>query len=266
MMSDDAAEVKGEGAERADAAASSSGSESGSAAAAARAGGRGKREAGGATGRSGGGYPTSVQRLIDEFGKLPGIGPRSAERMAFHVIKSGAREAKALAEAITDLKRRVLQCSVCFSVAEEDPCAICADAGRNRSVVMVVEQPRDVMAVEQTGMFRGVYHVLMGRISPLEGIGPEHVTIRELVERVTGSRGAAGDEAGAEHRGEVKEVILALNPTLEGDGTALYVAKALAAAGVNVTRLSRGLATGTSLEFATKSALADAIEERRPVG
>jgi len=213
-------------------------------------------------------YPESVQRLIDEFARLPGVGPRSAERLAFHVLKSGKDEAMALARAISDVKNEVRHCVVCFNLADrkapamesEDRtlCAICESPTRERSVVMVVEQPKDLIALEQTGMFKGVYHVLMGRISPLDGVGPNDLTIAALTERVKDPGANTGGAA-------VREVVLALNPTLEADGTALYLAEQLRVAGVRVTRLARGLPTGSQLEFANKAVLAEAIEGRQPM-
>jgi recombination protein RecR len=218
-------------------------------------------------GGSAGAYPDSVQRLIDELAKLPGIGRRSAERLAFHILKAGKGEALGLARAIEEVKRTVRHCAVCFNLAdvverragEGGVCGICSSATRDRSLVMVVEQPKDLIALEQTGMYKGVYHVLMGRISPLDGVGPGDVTIAELLRRV--------DEPSSNCGGErVKEVILALNPTMEADGTALYIAEQLREHGASVTRLARGLPTGSQLEYASKAVLADAIEGRRPMG
>jgi recombination protein RecR len=213
-------------------------------------------------------YPESVQRLIEEFATLPGVGRRSAERLAFHVLKAGKDEAMGLARAISDVKNEVRHCAVCFNLADrrspvtDSPartlCAICELSTRERSVVMVVEQPKDLIALEQTGMYKGVYHVLMGRISPLDGVGPDDLTISALTQRVS--------DPGANTGGvPVREVVLALNPTLEADGTALYLAEQLRAAGVRVTRLARGLPTGSQLEFANKAVLADAIEGRQPM-
>lgn len=205
-----------------------------------------------------GAYPDSVERLIDRFAQLPGIGRRTAERLAFWVLKADKPDALALADAISDVKRSVRHCEVCFNLAETQPCAVCADARRDRGVVLVVEQPRDLIALEQTGMYRGVYHVLMGRISPMEGVGPGDLTVSDLFQRVEDPARNSGGEP-------VREVILGLNPTLEADGTALYLAQELQARGVTVTRLARGLPTGSQLEFASKAVLADAIEGRRPM-
>jgi recombination protein RecR len=203
-----------------------------------------------------------VTRLIDELAKLPGIGRRSAERLAFFILKAPKTEALELARAVTDVKQRVRHCRVCYNLADNGPdasetvCTICADTRRDRSQVMVVEQPRDLISLEQSGVYKGVYHVLMGRIAPLEGVKAGDLTIHDLLRRVK----EPGENAGGV---PVREVILALNPSLEGDGTGLYLHEALAKAGVKVTRLARGLPTGSQLEFASKAVLADAIQERR---
>lgn len=203
-----------------------------------------------------GAYPPSVDRLIAEFARLPGIGRRSAERLAFHVLKSPRDEAERLADSIHAVKRSVRHCAICFNFTDGDRCALCDDARRDASLVLVVEQPRDLIALEQTGMYRGVYHVLLGRLSPLDGIGPAELTIADLLRRV--------DDPASNARGQtVKEVILGLNPTLEGDGTALYLAEELRSRAVRVSRLARGLPSGGSLEFANKAVLADAIEGRQ---
>ncbi|RMH10939.1 MAG: recombination protein RecR [Planctomycetota bacterium] len=200
-------------------------------------------------------YPPAVDRLISALSRLPGIGPRSAERLAFHMLKSDKAEVLALAGAIADLKKAVRHCSVCFNLTEQDPCPICANPRREHDRILVVEQPKDLIALETTGMYQGVYHVLMGRISPLDGVGPEDLTIAALLARV--DREPAGGEA------KVREVILGLNPTLEGDGTALFLAEKLRARKVQVTRLARGLPTGWQLEYANKAVLADAIQGRQ---
>lgn len=201
-------------------------------------------------------YPPAVERLISEFARLPGIGRRSAERLAFHILTSDAPRALALARAIQEVKDSVRHCSVCFNLTERDPCPICADAQRDRSLILVVEQPRDLIALEQTGMYRGIYHVLMGHISPLEGVSPDDLTAAGLFRRV---------ERPEENPGgvPVREVVLGLNPTLEGDGTALYLADQLRHRGVKVSRLARGLPTGGQLEYANKAVLADAIQGRQ---
>lgn len=206
-----------------------------------------------------GAYPDSVERLIDRFAKLPGIGRRTAERLAFWVLKADRDDAMALADAIADVKRSVRHCEVCFNLAETQPCAVCADARRDRGVVLVVEQPRDLIALEQTGVHRGVYHVLLGRVAPLEGVGPEDLTIDRLVQRVADPAKNCGGE-------RVREVILGLNPTLEGDGTALFIAEALQPSGVAITRLARGVPSGSQLEYASKAVLTDAIAGRQSMG
>ena len=203
-----------------------------------------------------GAYPESVERLIDRFAKLPGIGRRTAERLAFWVLKAETPDAMALADAIAEVKRSIRHCETCFNLSETQPCAVCADPRRDRGVVLVVEQPRDLIALEQTGVHRGVYHVLLGRVSPLEGVGPEDVTIAALVSRVKDPATNCGGE-------RVREVILGLNPTLEGDGTALFIAEALHGAGVGLTRLARGVPSGSQLEYASKAVLSDAIAGRQ---
>ena len=190
----------------------------------------------------------SLQVLRQEFQKLPGIGPRSAERLAFHVLRSSRAEASALADAILAVKDKVIHCRTCYNLTESDPCAICRDERRDHAEVWVVEQPKDVMALEQTGLVGGVYHVLMGHIAPLDGVEPDDLTIKPLLERVQ----AAG----------VREVVLATNPTVEGDGTALYLDSVLRDRHVRVTRLARGLAVGSSLEYASLGMLQEAIRGR----
>jgi recombination protein RecR len=208
------------------------------------------------TTRSSSPYPATVDRLIDEFARLPGIGRRTAERLAFHVLKSAPDEAMGLAEAIGAMKKSVRHCSICFNLTEQDPCPICAESRREHQKVMVVEQPRDLIALEQTGMYGGGYHVLLGRLSPLEGIGPEDLTVGRLLERMDDAKSNACAVA-------VEEIILGLNPTLEGDGTALLLAEEARRRGVRVTRLARGLPAGSQLEYANKAVLADAISGRQ---
>lgn len=203
-------------------------------------------------------YPASVSALVDALAGLPGIGRRTAERLAFWVLKAETAEAMALAEAIAAVKREVRHCGVCWNLTDADPCRICADASRDAALVLVVEQPKDLISLEQTRMHRGVYHVLMGRLDPLDGVGPDALTIDDLVARVQDSaRNARGVP--------VREVILGLNPDMEGDSTALQVAQRLAASGIAVTRLARGLPSGSQIEFANRAALADAIALRQPV-
>ena len=191
----------------------------------------------------------SVSRLIDQFAKLPGIGKKSAERLAYHILRISPAEAMGLADAIRSVKENVRYCRICYNLAEGELCSICQEPGRDGSVLCVVEQPRDLMALEQSGSYRGFYHVLLGRIAPLEGIGPEDLTIDALVERV--------------RAGSFKEVIMATNPTLEGDGTALVISNRLAELPVEITRLARGITTGSVLEFANKEILFDAIQGRQ---
>ncbi len=191
----------------------------------------------------------SVTKLIDEFAKLPGIGKKSAERLTYHVLRVHRSEALALADAIRSVKDNVQYCRRCYNLAEEDECTICRDSRRDQETLCVVEQPRDLMALEQSGTYQGLYHVLLGRIAPLEGIGPDQLTIDALVERVS--------------RGSFKEVIMATNPTVEGDGTALHISNLLAGSPVRITRLARGITTGSVLEFANKEILADALTGRQ---
>lgn len=192
----------------------------------------------------------SVDRLKEELSRLPGIGPRSAERVAFHLLRGSRDQAAALATAIMDVKDKVRHCSRCYNLTEDDPCPICRDPRRESSQIWVVEQPKDVLALEQTGLVRGVYHVLMGHIAPLDDVQPGDLTIEALQRRVRG--------------GSVSEVVLATNPTVEGDGTALYIESLLRDSGVKVTRLARGLAVGSQLEYASVGMLEAAIRGRAP--
>jgi len=191
----------------------------------------------------------SVVKLIDEFAKLPGIGKKSAERLAYHVLRAHADEALALADAIRGVKENVRYCRTCFNLAEEEECTICINPGRDRDILCVVEQPRDLIALEQAGTYRGLYHVLLGRIAPLDGITADQLTIEALVERI--------------RKGSFKEVIMATNPTVEGDGTALHISNLLAEFPVRITRLARGITTGSVLEFANKEILSDALSGRQ---
>jgi recombination protein RecR len=191
----------------------------------------------------------SVSNLIDELAKLPGIGKKSAERLAYHVLRMHRNEAAALADAIRTVKENVGYCRQCYNLAEGELCTICRDPGRQADLLCIVEQPRDLMALEQTGVFRGLYHVLLGRIAPLEGIGPDQLTIDDLVKRVAA--------------GQCREIIMATNPTVEGDGTALYISNLLAETPLRITRLARGITTGSVLEFANKEILSDALSGRQ---
>lgn len=191
----------------------------------------------------------SVVTLINEFAKLPGIGRKSAERLTYFVLRQHKDEALALANAIRAVKENVRYCQRCFNLAEEDLCAICKDSRREQDVLCVVEQPRDLIALEQSGVYHGLYHVLLGRIAPLEGITPDQLTIDALVERI--------------RTGQIREVIMATNPTIEGDGTALHISNLLSEFPVQITRLARGITSGSVLEFANKEILADAISGRQ---
>ena len=201
-------------------------------------------------------YPEPVDRLIEHLAKLPGIGRRSAERLAFHLLKSEPSVALELARAMRDVKQSVKNCRVCANLTDRALCAVCEDPRRDRGMVLVVEQPRDLIALEQTGMYRGVYHVLLGRLSPLDGIGADELTIGDLLARAKSPERNPGGAA-------VREVILGLNPTLEGDGTALFLAEELKGLGVKVSRLARGLPAGSQLEYANRAVLADAISGRQ---
>jgi recombination protein RecR len=204
-------------------------------------------------------YTDSMNRLIDQFARLPGIGRRTAERLAFHVLKAAPDDALQLAHAISDVKQNVRHCSQCYNLTEADPCAICSDARRDSRKILVVEQPKDVISLEQTHVYDGVYHVLLGHISPLEGVEPGDLSINALVDRVKGL--ATTTKTSSELPGA--EVILGTNPNMEGDGTALYLAEQLSGIpGVTVTRLARGLPAGTQLEYANKAVLSDAITSR----
>jgi len=197
-------------------------------------------------------YTDSLERLIAALGKLPGIGRRSAERIAFHLLDADRAEADALAQAVHDVKTKVGHCAQCGALAEGETCALCANPRRDRSRLCVVEKPKDVLRLEATGGYNGLYHVLGGLISPADGTGPETLDLARLRRRV--------DE------GEIEEVVLALSPTADGDGTALCVAEHLKGAGVRVTRLARGLPTGASLDYANPGMLADALRDRQDLG
>jgi recombination protein RecR len=199
-----------------------------------------------------------VERLIAELTRLPGVGRRSAERMVFHILKGSPEQAQTLARAVAEVKRATGHCRVCANLTDTDPCAICADGQRDRTRVLVVEQPRDLIAIEQAGAYRGLYHVLLGALSPLDGVGPDDLTLAELLRRVSDPAANAGAVP-------VAEVILGMNPTLEGDGTALLLIDRLAPTGVTLTRLARGLPSGWSMPQAGKAVLMDAVEGRRPV-
>ena len=194
-------------------------------------------------------YGESVGSLINEFAKLPGIGRKSAERLAHHVLSTPTEEVTGLSDAIRQVKESIRFCAVCFNLTEEELCAICRDPRRNRQVVCVVEQPRDIVSLEAAAVYEGVYHVLGGALAPLSGVGPEELRIEPLLRRVR-------EEA-------VSEVVMATNPTLEGDGTALYLSNLLDNLNVQITRLARGIASGSVLEFANREMLADAMRGRQ---
>jgi recombination protein RecR len=194
-------------------------------------------------------YAEPIARLLEELERLPGIGPKSAQRLAFHILKGDDASAQRLADALVEVKRQIHFCSRCFNFASEDLCEYCADGGRDTSIVCVVEEPRDVVAVERTGEFRGVYHVLQGAISPIDGIGPDQLKARELIERLAG--------------GTVTEVVMATNPNVEGETTALYLSRLIKPLGIKVTRIASGLPVGGDLEFADEVTLGRALEARR---
>jgi recombination protein RecR len=194
-------------------------------------------------------YTETLNKLIEGFGKLPGIGPKSAERLAFYILKAEPAEAVALAEAIRDVKTKIKRCEICYNLSEGPVCRICSDERRDKSLICVVEQPKDLISLEKTGACKWAYHVLGGHIAPLEGVEPEHLTIDKLVERV--------------RRGGVKEIIMATNPNIAGDGTALHISSLLKPTGVKITRLARGLPTGSTIEYASSKILTDAITGRQ---
>jgi recombination protein RecR len=196
-------------------------------------------------------YATLVQELIDELGRLPGIGPKSAQRIAFHLLKLPREDAVRLASVIVEVKDKVSFCRRCFNVAEGEECGICADPRRDPTLVCVVEEPRDIVAIEKTLDFKGRYHVLQGAINPIEGIGPDQLRIRELIQRLE-------TEA-------IEEIILCTNPNLEGDATAMYLSRQLRPLGIKVTRLASGLPVGGDLEYADELTLGRALEGRREV-
>ena len=190
-----------------------------------------------------------VARLIEEFHKLPGIGPKSAQRLTYYLLRLPAEQARSLAEAIVEVKERIIFCSICFNITEKDPCLICSNQGRDQTKICVVEEPLDILALERTRSYQGLYHVLHGVISPLDGIGPEDLKIRELLLRLASN--------------QVQEVILATNPNLEGETTAMYLQRLISPLGIRVTRLARGLPMGGDLEYADEVTLARALEGRQ---
>ena len=197
-------------------------------------------------------YTPAVQNLIDELGRLPGVGPKSAQRIAFHLVKLSEQDALRLAHAISEAKEKVRFCETCFNMSDDQFCEICADQRRDRSLICVVEEPRDIVAVEKTHEYRGYYHVLQGAINPIDGIGPDQLRIRELLHRL--------------QEGTVEEVILCTNPNIEGEATAMYLAKLIEPLEIPVTRIASGLPVGGDLEYADELTLGRAIEGRREMG
>ncbi|MDH4207774.1 MAG: recombination mediator RecR [Anaerolineae bacterium] len=195
--------------------------------------------------------PRSVERLIEELNRLPGIGPKTASRLTFYLLRSPRDQVQALARAIGELQETVVVCSSCFNIAETNPCSLCADTSRDHATICVVEEPLDMLAIERTGQYSGLYHVLHGAISPVEGVGPEDLKIAELISRLNAK--------------PVDEVILATNPNLEGESTAMYISRQLTTAGVRVTRLAHGLPMGGDLEYADEVTLTRALEGRREI-
>jgi len=196
-------------------------------------------------------YTQSIQNLMNELARLPGIGMRSAERIAFHLLKQNPQDALKLSDAIRDVKTRIKHCSICYNLTEQDPCGICSETSRDQGLVCVIEQPKDLLSLEAAGLYRGVYHVLLGRISPLDDMEPGDLTIEPLMQRLAS--------------GAIREVIMGTNPNLEGDGTALYIQSMIAGRfpNVHLTRLARGLPAGSNIEYANKNILADAISGRQ---
>jgi recombination protein RecR len=194
-------------------------------------------------------YTETLNNLVEQLGRLPGIGPKTAERLAFHILKAAPAEAIALADAIRAVKTSIKRCRICFNLAEQDLCRICSDPKRDKALICVVEQPKDVVKLEKTEACTWVYHVLGGHIAPLDGVEPEDLTIRQLVERV--------------RKAGVNEVIMATNPNMAGDGTALYISSLLKPLGVKMTRLARGLPTGSTIEYASGKMLTDAVTCRQ---
>ena len=194
-------------------------------------------------------HPEPIARLIEALQRLPGIGPKTAQRLAFFLLKRPVEEVTALAESLTQLKALIVHCRICFNVTEEDPCRICRDPQRNPRALCVVEEPNDLLAIERTGEFRGRYHVLLGALSPLDGIGPEDLKVRELLSRL--------------EQDPVEEIILATNPSVEGEATALYLGKLLKPFAARITRIARGLPVGGDLEYADEVTLSKALEGRK---
>lgn len=194
-------------------------------------------------------YPASVAKLVNELNKLPGVGPKTAQRLSFFILKEPPEEAEKLARAIVEARRSVKYCSVCSSLTDIDPCSICRNSSRDRSIICVVEDPRDVISIERSREFKGIYHVLKGAISPMDGVGPDDLTVSELLKRLKG--------------GEVREVVLATNSSVEGEATAMYLARLIQPMRIKVTRIAHGIPVGGDLEYADEVTLARAFEGRR---
>lgn len=196
-------------------------------------------------------YAKPLAKLVGEFEKLPGIGPKSAQRLAFHVLRITEDEARMLADAVMDVKAHIKLCPICYNYTDQDRCEVCSDAKRDRSLLCVVAEPRDVVAMEKTNEFRGLYHVLGGVISPMDGVSAEMLKVRELLERING--------------GEIKEIVLATNPTIEGDATAMYIAQLVKPLGVKVTRIAHGMPVGGDMDYADQATLIQALQWRREI-
>lgn len=196
-------------------------------------------------------YAEPVARLIEEFGKLPGIGPKTAQRLAFYLLNRDPAEARGLAKAIVNAREKVGYCSLCSNLTDTDPCLMCRDENRSRSLICVVEEPRDVVAIERTREYKGLYHVLHGAISPMEGVGPDQLKVKELLARLNDNK--------------IQEIILATNPNIEGEATAMYLARLLKPLGIKVTRIAHGLPVGGDLEYADEVTLTKAFEGRREI-
>jgi len=197
-------------------------------------------------------FAAPLERLIERLRKLPGVGQKSAQRMAFHILRNSDADARALATAIVEVKEQIRLCGICFNITDTEPCLVCADAGRDRTVICVIEEPHNLVAIERSGGFRGLYHILHGSLSPLKGIGPDDLKIPALLTRLTD--------------GMVKEVILATNPNVEGESTAVYLARLLKPLGLRVTRIALGLPVGSELEYADEVTVGKSLEGRREIG
>ena len=205
-------------------------------------------------------HTKTLNRLIEELSKMPGIGPKSAQRIAFYILQSSKEEAKALSQAILDLKEKITHCSICNNITEENPCELCSNSQRDHSIICVVEEPKDVLAFEKSRGFNGIYHVLLGALSPLEGIGPDELKIKELVERLKKEK-ASGLERPLARK--VSEVILATNPNTNGEMTAMYLAKLIKSLGVKVTRIAYGIPAGSNIDYVDEETLAKSLEGRK---